>query len=441
MLNLRPQRHANCQSSGRREFLMQVGTLGGVGLSLDGLLRHQAASAKPVESSAKNNCILVWTRGGTSHHDTLDPKPDARAEIRGEFGTTATSIPGVQFSDHVPGFARGAKDLAIVRNLNSINGAHGSADAIMLSGWQLNPAVTYPTYGSVISRERGPRRDMPAFVQLGNEVDRKFMGGTAGYLGITHNPFEVFEDPNAEKFTVRDLTLPGGVSPRRVSLRREALTKLDTLQRGLAKRPAALSAIDTYYRDAFRMISSTNTQRAFQLSRESEKTRDAYGRTTFGQSCLLARRLIESGSRFVTVSNADWDTHDKNFSRLKKLLPPIDQAFPALVSDLKERGLLDSTLVVWLTDFGRTPKVNTAAGRDHWASAGLAVFAGAGTPPGIIVGQTDAEGGRSVGEEYNPRDIAATIYSKLGIPLDTTHIIGDGRPMRLCEGRPIRELS
>ena len=189
------------------------------------------------------------------------------------------------------------------------------------------------------------------------------------------------------------------------------------------------------------MITSVNTQRAFQLERESAKTRDTYGRTTFGQSCLLARRLIESGSRFVTVTNADWDTHDKNFSRLKQLLPPIDQGFPALVADLKERGMLDTTLVVWLTDFGRTPKVNTAAGRDHWASAGLAVFAGAGTPAGTIVGQTDAEGGHSVGEEYNPHDIAATIYSKLGIPLLTTHVIGDGRPMRLCEGQPIRELA
>ena len=441
MLNLRPLQHADCQSPCRRSFLLQVGALGGLGLSLDGLLRHQAAAADDKVDRPDINCILVWTRGGTSHHDTLDPKPEARAEVRGEFGTVDTSVPGVRFSDHVPGFAAAAREIAVVRNLNSINGAHGSADAIMLSGWQLNPAVTYPTYGSVISRERGHRRDMPAFVQLGNEVDRKFMGGTAGYLGITHNPFEVFEDPNAEKFTVRDLTLPGGVSPKRVSLRREALAKLDTLQRGLTRRPEALSAIDTYYRDAFRMITSVNTQRAFQLERESAKTRDTYGRSTFGQSCLLARRLIESGSRFVTVSNADWDTHDKNFSRLKQLLPPIDQAFPALVADLKERGMLETTLVVWLTDFGRTPKVNTAAGRDHWASAGLAVFAGAGTPAGTIVGKTDAEGGRSVGEEYNPHDIAATIYSKLGIPLETTHIIGDGRPMRLCEGKPIRELA
>lgn len=441
MINLQLQHHGDCQSGDRRGFLLQVGALGGLGLTLDRLLRFRQAMADAPAKHRDVNCILIWTRGGTSHHDTLDPKPDARAEIRGEFGTVDTAIPGVRFSDHVPEFARQAKLFSVVRNLNSINGAHGAADAIMLSGWPLNPAVTYPSYGSVVSRVRGNRRNMPAFAQLGNEVDRKFLGGTAGYLGITHNPFEVFEDPNSEKFTVRDLTLPGGVSPKRVSLRREALARIDTLQRSLDRRPRALSAIDTYYADAFRMITSVNTQRAFQLERESTQTRDAYGRTTLGQSCLLARRLVEAGSRFVTVSNGGWDTHSKNFSQLKTLLPPLDQAFPALVADLKDRGLLDSTLVVWLTDFGRTPKVNTASGRDHWASAGLACFAGAGTPAGTIVGQTDAEGGRSVGEEYYPRDIAATIYSKLGIPLDTTHIIGDGRPMRLCEGRPIRELS
>ncbi|MDP7275452.1 MAG: DUF1501 domain-containing protein [Planctomycetaceae bacterium] len=441
MINLQAQSSGDCRSGNRRGFLLQVGALGGLGLTLDQLLRSRQAMADAPTKSRDVNCILIWTRGGTSHHDTLDPKPEARAEIRGEFGTVDTAIPGVRFSDQVPGFARRANLFSVVRNLNSVNGAHGAADAIMLSGWPLNPAVTYPSYGSVVSRVRGKRRDMPAFVQLGNEVDRKFLGGTAGYLGITHNPFEVFEDPNAEKFTVRDLSLPGGVSPKRVSLRREALARIDRLQRGLDRRPSTLAAIDTYYDDAFRMITSVNTQRAFQLESESSKIRDAYGRTTFGQSCLLARRLIEAGSRFVTVSNGGWDTHSKNFSQLKTLLPPLDQALPMLVADLKQRGLLDSTLVVWLTDFGRTPKVNTASGRDHWASAGLACFAGAGTPPGTIVGQTDAEGGRAVGEEYYPKDIAATIYSRLGIPLDTTHVISDGRPMRLCEGRPIRELS
>jgi hypothetical protein len=281
---------------------------------------------------------------------------------------------------------------------------------------------------------------MPPFIQLGKEVDRKFQGGTAGYLGITYNPFEIHSDPGGKDFTVRDLTPPAGVSLQRVSLRREALQIIDTFQRQRDRQPSALRAIDEYYEDAFNMITSPATQRAFQIDAEPAKLRDTYGRTTFGQSCLLARRLIEAGTRFVTVSSGDWDTHSDNFARLRKLLPPLDQAIPALIVDLKQRGLLDNTLVVWLTDFGRTPKINPSAGRDHWASAGLACFAGAGTPAGTIVGQTDADGGRSVGQEYNPKDIAATIYTKLGIPLHTTHVIGNGRPMRLCEGTPIPEL-
>jgi hypothetical protein len=382
----------------------------------------------------------VWTRGGTSHHDTLDPKPNAKAEIRGEFKAIDTALPGIQFTDMVPHFARHADKFAVVRNLNSINGAHGTADAIMMSGWQMNPTVTYPCYGSVIARQRGYRDRMPPFVQLGKEVDRKFFGGTAGYLGIAYNPFEIHSDPNETEFNVRDLTPPGGMSFERVDLRREALRTIDRFQRDLDQRPTVLDAMDRYYENAFDMVTSPETQRAFDLQRESDSTRDAYGRNQFGQSCLLARRLIEAGTRFVTVSNGDWDTHSDNFTRLRELLPPVDQGFTALLVDLKQRGLLENTLVVWLTDFGRTPTINPAAGRDHWASAGIAVFAGADTSSGTIVGQTDATGGHSVGNEYNPRDIAATIYHKLGVPPHTTHVLGNGRPMRLCEGKPIEEL-
>ena len=245
---------------------------------------------------------------------------------------------------------------------------------------------------------------------------------------------------NDETFTVKDLTPPGGVNQTRITLRREALKTIDTFQRQAAKQPPALGALDDYYHSAFRMITSPATQRAFDLSREPDALRDAYGRNKFGQSCLLARRLIEAGTRFVTVSNADWDTHRDNFTRLKTLLPPLDQAFPALLVDLEQRGLLDKTLVVWLTDFGRTPTVNVSSGRDHWASAGIACFAGAGVPGGTVVGQTDAIGGHSIGEENYPQDIAATVYTKLGIPLETTHKIGDGRPMRLCNGHVIKEL-
>ena len=275
---------------------------------------------------------------------------------------------------------------------------------------------------------------------MDKEVDRLFFGGTAGYLGIANNPFEIPGDPNAADFSVRDVTPPGGVNLARVNLRREALQAIDTFQRTAEQQPASLAAIDQYYESAFGMITSPQTQRAFDLDQETPKLRDAYGRTKFGQSCLLARRLIEAGSRFVTVSDGGWDTHRDNFNELRKLVPPVDQAIPVLVEDPQSRGLLDNTLVVWLTDFGRTPVVNASAGRDHWSTAGFSVFAGAGTPPGQVIGATDGEGGYVVGDAYYPHDIAATIYTKLGIPLDTHHTIGDGRPMRLCKGLPIPEV-
>jgi uncharacterized protein (DUF1501 family) len=218
------------------------------------------------------------------------------------------------------------------------------------------------------------------------------------------------------------------------------LRTIDALQRSVDAQPAAFAALDQHYQAALNLITAPETKRAFEIGTEDPRLRDRYGRTHFGQSCLLARRLIESGVRFVTVSDGGWDTHTDNFNSLKKhLMPPIDQGLPTLLADLEERGLLATTLVVWLTDFGRTPKVNSASGRDHWASAGYAILAGAGIPGGAVLGRTDEEGGRPTHNEYFTEDIAATIYTKLGIPLDLTTYTPDGRPIRLNEGRPIRE--
>ncbi len=440
MLNLFAERSSDCERT-RRHFMLQVGSLGGLGLSLDALLRSRAMGAVTGKSSAPDiNCILIWTRGGTSHHDSTDPKPQAKSEVRGEFGVIDTALPGVQFTDKMPQFAKHLKQFALLRNLNPQNAGHGVADAIMMSGKKLNPSITYPCFGSVLAREKGPRTKLPPFIQIGNQVDRVHGGGTAGYLGIRYNPFELPGDPNKKDFTVRDVTLPGGVNLARVGRRRQALAAIDRLQRNAEKQPAALSAIDSYYENAFSMITSPATQQAFDLEKESAKTRDTFGRTNLGQSCLLARRLIEAGSRFVTVSSPSWDTHVNNFARLRSLLPPLDQAVPALISDLKDRGLLDTTLVVWMTDFGRTPVINSASGRDHWPTAGPICFAGAGTPPGQVIGKTDATGARPVGKEYYSEDIAATIYAKLGIPLDTQHLTGDGRPVQVCDGDVIPEL-
>jgi hypothetical protein len=402
------------------------------------LLRGQAQGQE--RDAAAQNCILVWTRGGTSHHDTFDPKPEASAEVRGEFNFIDTALPGIKFTDQVPTFAKELQRFALLRSLNPRNGSHATADAIMLSGHKFNPSITYPCYGSVVAKEFGARGVMPPYMQLGTNVDQRFGGGLAGYLGLAYNAFVLPGDPNQKTFSVRDVTPPTGVNLERLKRRRAALAAIDQFQRDVEDQADALRAIDDYYENAFSMITSAETQRAFQLDKEDDSLRDQYGRTNFGQSCVLARRLIESGVRFVTVTSGGWDTHRDNFNGLKRLLPPVDQGLPMLLRDLEQRGLLDTTLVVWLTDFGRTPKINSATGRDHWSTAAFAVMAGAGTPAGTVIGKTDDEGARPTESEYFPADIAATIYAKLGIPLDKVHIAPDGRPMRLVEGRVIPEL-
>ena len=439
MLGFFPTPDADCRKRSRRRFLLEIGSLAPLGLSLPMALRARAARAAsaPEDDIA---CILIWCRGGISHHDTFDPKPKAPAAVKGEFGVTATSVPGISFSDQIPKLAKALEHYTLLRGLNPQNGSHGVADALMLSGHKFNATLTYPCYGSVVAKELGPKTVMPPFVQIGTNVDRSFSGGLAGILGLGYNPFELPGDPNNKNFKVRDVSPYGGMKLDRIARRREALRRLDQFQRDVEARADALAAMDAYYESAFAMITSQSTQEAFDLAKEKDAMRDRYGRTTFGQSCLLARRLIQAGVRFVTVTSGGWDTHRNNFQALKRLLPPVDQAVPALLEDLKEQGMLESTLVVWLTDFGRTPKINSAAGRDHWATASMAVFAGAGVPGGQVVGATDEEGSKPIEGEYFPKDIAATIYRKLGIPLDTIHHAPDGRPVLLCEGTPIPEL-
>jgi len=387
------------------------------------------------------NCILIWARGGISHHDTFDPKPNAPASIRGEFGVIDTAVPGVHFAEICPRMAKELNRFAVLRGWNPQNASHGHADQWLMSGRRFNPAIAYPCYGSVVSYYHGFKSALPPFVQLGDQIDRRFGGGSAGVLGQQHAPFEVLADPNAKGFTVRDITPAGGLSMDRITRRREVLAKIDALQRRADLNPKLYDVLDEHYKAAFDMITAPETRRAFALEEEDEKLRDAYGRTRFGQSCLLARRLIESGVRFVTITDGGWDTHQNNFKSLKdSRMPPVDQAFPQLLIDLEERGLLQTTLVLLLTDFGRTPEVNSASGRDHWATAGCALMAGAGIPGGAVLGQTDDEGGQVIRDQYTTDDIAHTVYLKLGIPTDLVVRSPDGRPVRLIEGRPIVEF-
>jgi hypothetical protein len=386
------------------------------------------------------NCILIWTRGGTSHHDTFDPKPDAPVSVKGEFGVIDTAVPGVKFTEIVPHMARELNRYGLLRGWNPQNGSHGTADQWVMSGRKFNPAITYPCYGSVVSYYKGFKTALPPFAQLGDQVDRRFGGGTSGILGLEHSPFEMLADPNGARFTVRDISLPQGVNLERLDRRQRMLAKIDELQRQADLQPAAFAALDEHYQTAFNMITAPETKKAFAIDEEDEKLREAYGRNRFAQSCLLARRLIEAGVRFVTVTDGGWDTHANNFKSLKESrIPPVDQALPQLLNDLEERGMLESTLVCWLTDFGRTPKINSASGRDHWATAGFAIMAGAGVPGGHVLGATDGEGGEVIRDMYHSDDIAATVYHKLGIPLDLIAHSPDGRPIRLNEGRPIAE--
>ncbi|MGN6136113.1 MAG: DUF1501 domain-containing protein, partial [Aureliella sp.] len=320
------------------------------------LLRSRQLQAADGRTNQDVNCILIWTQGGTSHHDTFDPKPQAPISVRGEFRSIPTATAGIQFTEVVPRMAKEQKRFALLRGWNPQNGSHGTADQWVMSGRKVNQAVAYPCYGSVVSYSKGFKTAMPPFVQLGSSIDKRFGGGSAGILGLEHSAFEMLADPNAEKFNVRDITPPAGLTSDRVEHRRAILARIDKLQRQADLQPAAFESLDEHYKTAFNMITSPETKKAFAIDQEDAKLRDAYGRTKFGQSCLLARRLIESGVRFVTVTDGGWDTHQNNFKSLKDTrLPPVDQALPQLLIDLEERGLLDNTLVCWLTDFGRTP--------------------------------------------------------------------------------------
>lgn len=444
MLDLITGKATDCSGVSRRRFL-QIGGLSTFGLSLPSFLRLQsqaAAAGTPTPDKKTVNCILMWMQGGPSHIDTLDPKPDAPSEIRGEFKVIPTATPGLQFCEHMPLLARQTDKLSVIRGHDPKNGSHGTADHLMMSGHKFNPSMAYPCFGSVVSKERGYRDGMIPFVQLGKSIDRRFNGGIAGFLGDQFNPFEVPDDPSSTAFKVRDLSVAGDSERNRLERRYAMLNALSTYQKHIEESSESVKARDAFYEKAHGLITSPRAKKAFDLSQEPTKLRDRYGRNSLGQSCLLARRLIEAGVHFVTVTDGGWDTHQNNFRSLKdRLLPRLDMGYSALLQDLSDRGLLDNTLVVWFGDFGRTPKVNPSSGRDHWATAGVACMGGGGVKRGEIVGATNPLGEVVVDNPVTPQDIAATIYHTLGIPLNTWYRAQDGRPIELLpDGKPVRQL-
>jgi uncharacterized protein DUF1501 len=409
----------------RRDFL-KAGAISLCGLQLPKLL---AAGA-----SKEINCIVVFQNGGASQLDTFDPKPEAPSDIRGSFKAISTAVSGVHISELLPRTAQAMKKFSIIRSLHSDEAIHERARQYIFSGTKPRNDLIQPSYGAVMSKEFGPRKGLPPFVV----IPEKDLSAEAGFLGPAYDPF-ISGDPNAKNFSVKDLTLPRGITLEEAQSRRRLLAKIDAEFKAVDQAPV-IDSMDEFYQKAFDLISSPAAKKAFQISDEPDKLRDAYGRTNAGQGMLLARRLIESGVRLATVFHGGYDTHNDHERAVKPLLRDFDQAFPALLEDLEQRGMLETTLVAVIGDFGRTPKVNFSGGRDHWPRAFSAALAGAGIQGGVVVGKTDATASEPTDRPVTVEDLGATIYKALGIDASKEYH-ANGRPIRINkDGRVIREL-
>jgi hypothetical protein len=431
---------------------LQAGALGVGGLSLAELLKLRAQGA--VRQAARDtSVILLWLSGGPGHMETWDPKPDAPKEYRGPFGAISTNVAGVQFGELLPEQAGMMDKLAVLRTVNHGSGDHTKGNHWMLTGYE-GPAFNAPdnqqqrrpALGSAVARVRGSNHPgMPAYAAVPH-----LRGGTdnlfhyAAYLGGGWNPFVVNSDPNSADFGVRNLTLPGDLPLERVANRRALVASLD---RARAAADSRMNDLDGHQQAAFELLTGPQARKAFDIASEPAALRDRYGRHTFGQSALLARRLVEHGVTFVTVNCVPWDHHGspgqyKTEEGAKLLIPPLDRAIAALVSDLIDRGLYEKTLVVAMGEFGRTPRMNASAGRDHWGNTFSVLMACGGMKMGQVIGLSSPRGEHVVERPLDPQDVAATVYHHLGINARTTMFPDhQGRPLALLDrGEPIREL-
>ncbi|MFN7541657.1 MAG: DUF1501 domain-containing protein [Acidobacteriota bacterium] len=405
--------------STRRRFLMS-------GLSLPGLLAAAGGRAK--------NCIIYFQDGGACQHDSFDPKPDQPLEIRGVHKTIPTVLPGVHFSELLPRCARIANKFTVIRSVYSREAIHEKAKQYIFSGSRPNNAFKHPVMGSVVARELGAQGGLPPFVC----IPRPDIAADAGFLGSAYDPF-IAGDPGKKEFRVQDLTLPGSVSLDEASSRANLLRALDEEVRQ-AEKSKLVEGMDSFSQKAFELVSSPAARKAFNLEEEPAALRDRYGRNSSGQGALLARRLVESGVRLAAVFQGGYDAHGGIEESSRTIFPIFDQAFSALIEDLEQRGLLDSTLVLALSEFGRTPHINHSAGRDHWPGVFSIAVAGAGIAPGQVIGSSDAQGGAPKDRPISIEDLGATVYRKLGIDIHKEYH-SNGRPVKMNDGgTPVREL-
>ena len=422
----------------RRAFL-HVGVVGGLGLTLADFFRLEAqADTKPdgQEGPAKS-IIHIFLPGGMAHQESFDPKPYAPIEYRGEMGTVPTKLEGVLFNELLKQTAQVADKIAVCRSMTHGEAAHERGTHNMFTGYRPSPAIQFPSMGSVVSHEYGPRQNLPPYICIPSQPTT-YAG--PGYLSSAFAPFSLGSDPAAGNFTVQDLNLPGGVDEKRFGKRRDMLQAVNEYFASKEKADG-LVAMDTFYQRAYSLISSQKAREAFNINAEPPKIRDEYGRNEAGQRMLLARRLVAAGVRFVSLTYGGWDMHNQIKGGMQGQMPAFDQGFATLIRDLERTGLLDSTLIMVSSEFGRTPKINGTAGRDHWPKVFSVVLAGGGIKKGLVYGSSDSTASEPEDDPLTVEDLAMTVYHQLGINGEKKLMAPGNRPIDIVrEGKVRREL-
>jgi hypothetical protein len=432
-------RSKRCDGISRRDFV-RVGALGALGLTLPGFLRAQGTAAARRRPGARaRSVILVYLGGGLSHHDSFDLKPEAPDEVRGKYKSIETNVPGLRIGELLPRMARVMDRVHLVRSGAHNNDHHETATNWVLCGRFGSAFGDYPAMGAVVAHELGFAGELPPYVSIPRNPSFTWELGKSAFLGGRYESFKT-GDPNDPNFKVQDVAPAEVLTPQRTQRRQTLLQAVDGLAREVHGNDQ-VATYDEFHKRAAEMVLSSAARSAFAVEKEADRVRDRYGRTTFGQSCLLARRLIEGGVRFVTVNYGGWDHHAKIFENLDRKLPEFDRGFSALIEDMHTRGLLEETLVLAFGEFGRTPKVNKDAGRDHWGPAASLLFAGAGVRGGRVLGATDKQGAYVTRRPVAPADVACTVYEAVGVDPRRQLMTPDGRPVEILDkGEAVREL-